>query len=159
MASLFALALAVIFSWYNYRVRSILTLEIAASKNAVEELEKRAGAPAAEGSGLSKKDIDFINTTLARRAFSWTSLLTDLEASLPGNVYLSRITPDFAKGAVNVTGVAGTLKDALDMVDMMGSSGRFKRVFMLKHSEEGKKGGSGGAVVFSLSAGYEGGTP
>lgn len=99
-----------------------------------------------------RKEVEFINDVIKRKTFSWTGLLTQLEASVPQGVHLIQISPDFPAGKVTITGRARAMKEVLAMVDAMSKSGGFRDVFLLRHSK-GKEEDAGG-VIFTVSAGY-----
>ncbi|MDH4196810.1 MAG: hypothetical protein OEW05_05330 [Candidatus Aminicenantes bacterium] len=40
--------------------------------------------------------VNLVNDAILRKRFSWTGLLSDLEASLPGRSYITSLTPGFA---------------------------------------------------------------
>lgn len=148
--------MAVIWAWWNidtYLMNSSHLKGIDEHRALLESLPKKK-ALSEDASNLKtlKRDVDFINSVIQKKAFSWTGLFGDLEASVPPNIYLTQISPDFGADKVTVIGVAESVSDALAMVEAMGRSQRFKDVFLLKHSEEKEKRAR--TVVFTLSAGY-----
>ncbi len=114
------------------------------------------GGKAAKGeaSRLDEKEAGFYDMLATRRAFSWTGLLNDLEKSVPRNVFIVQISPDFKERKIRVTGMAKSMNDVLRMIDMMGAA--FNDVFLLRHSEReaGAKGAGNGVMLFVIQAGY-----
>lgn len=157
-------AVALILSFYNIYEYKVVSGELKRYTDKVAEIEHRV---AEREPGLLKSlkvnaatvrgEVEFINGIIDRKSFMWSVLLSDLEAAVPTGVYLVSIKPDFANGAVNITGVARSLKVALRMVDSMGASKRFSDVYLLNHSR--KKSASGGRtkLFFDVTATYKDG--
>lgn len=56
----------------------------------IDEFESRLGRPA---SATAAEEVRFLNQVLARKQFSWTTLLLDMEAAMPRWVYLVSLAP------------------------------------------------------------------
>ncbi len=164
-----ALLLALLYSWHsadtylaNRRLLSLKNETFAAmeAKLGVTAGAVTAGAVTASGIKEIKKEVEFVNGIIVRESFSWTDLLTRLEATVPPNISIIRISPDFSGGTVKLSGAGKSMDDIFKFVAMLGESERFSDVFLLKHSEGGKEGRrrvkSGKAVLFDISAGYGG---
>ncbi|MBI5492850.1 MAG: PilN domain-containing protein [Deltaproteobacteria bacterium] len=153
LVSLALLAFSVLYTAHTFQSYRMNRLEIARSVERLSRAEAGAGAKQGESDPkLIKRDVEFINSFVSRKAFSWTGLLSGLEESVPDGVQILQISPDFRNSRINITGAAKGMKGVLAMVDSMGSSGHFKEVFLLKH-EEGKPSGAG-MVIFNIHASY-----
>ena len=72
------------------------------------ELESRLDRPEATA---KLNEIGFLNRLIARKNFSWTRLLADLETLVPNNVHLVTLAPEIgANGAITL------------QIDLMGRS-------------------------------------
>ncbi|MBI5234871.1 MAG: hypothetical protein HY886_01285 [Deltaproteobacteria bacterium] len=148
------LALSLLFTWGNidaYRTNGASITRLNAHLNLLEKKTAKQDHAALKpvDPKMLAKDIEFINELILRKTLSWTGLLTDLEAGVPRNVQILRISPVFEKSSVAVGGRAKKMSDVLAMVETMERAKRFKDVFLLKHSED-----KGGMVLFTVSAGY-----
>lgn len=76
------------------------------------------------------KRVEILNQILEQKAFSWTTLLNELESVVPKNVSLRSVQPDDRKGEVKLQGVALTLADLTALMTAMEHSGRFADVFL-----------------------------
>ena len=108
-----------------------------------------------------RTEVEFINGIIAEETFSWTALLTALEATLPKNVSIVQLTPEFADGIVTIAAMARSKEDVLEFVDALVGSKVFGEVFLLSHSEGDRvKGSSSGRsrgrerVFFEVSTLY-----
>jgi type IV pilus assembly protein PilN len=59
-------------------------------KKAEELMATRENAP-------TKQRSDFLNTLIARKAFSWTQVFTDLESIMPARVQVTALAPEVTK--------------------------------------------------------------
>lgn len=89
-----------------------------------------------------KTEVEFINGIIAEETFSWTALLTALEVTLPKNVSIVQLTPEFADGSVTIAAMARSKEDVLEFVDALVKSKVFGEVFLLSHSEGDRVKGS-----------------
>lgn len=163
-AAFAAFIVAIAFTWQNlatYRGNAAL-LENIGLRIQAREKTRHGGALGKQGKDLKplERDLELIGEVSARMGFSWISLMSDLEMSVPPGAHLVRIAPEFAAGKAKETGVkvtiqgsGRTISDALSMVEAMNRSKRFTDAFLLSHSG-GKDTGSADAVDFTISAGY-----
>ena len=88
-----------------------------------EQLQKRETAEFLE-------KVEFINSLIDHRTFSWTRLLNDLETLTPSNVYIASIRPKIQgrEVVVEILANAKTNQDAIDFVVQLESSDRFLEV-------------------------------
>jgi type IV pilus assembly protein PilN len=74
--------------------------EITSIQAQIQQEHRRAESATRDTSTIDlislSKESKFVNTQLAQRAFSWSELLDQLEAVLPGNVRITSISPQFA---------------------------------------------------------------
>ncbi len=160
--SLALFALSILYALYSFQIYRTNKLEIARYSERLSRAVRGTGASggggikAVEDLKLLKRDIEFINNLISKKSFSWTELLSGLEQSVPNDVHILQISPDFKNGKVAISGAARNMKNVFAMVDAMGASGNFKEVFLLKHAQENKPVGAGGAgmVMFNISASY-----
>jgi hypothetical protein len=82
---------------------------------------------------LIREQVIFANQLSEKRAFSWTRLLTDLEQSLPPNVSLGSIKPNFQDETVSVDGVAGRLQDLNAFIQTLQAHRGFQQAVIAKH--------------------------
>ena len=145
--------------------------EVARVKWRLARVEANARAEAVRSPGVTvrevkrlTKEVEYINDVIARETFSWTALLTGLEANVPEKVSIVQIRPDFGNMSVKVSGAAMSMGPILKFVDNLQGSAVFSDVFLLRHEEgEVKKGSSKkGAgrktfISFDISSRYLGG--
>jgi Tfp pilus assembly protein PilN len=95
----------------------------AEEKNLRQQLQKRETADFLE-------KVEFINSLIDLRTFSWTQLLNDLETLTPANVYIASIRPKIQgrEVVVEILANAKTNQDAIDFVAKLESSDRFLEV-------------------------------
>jgi type IV pilus assembly protein PilN len=163
MAAVGALFLAFVFTWYNADLYRLNLSQKARLSQQITRLEKAPGpevepVPAMTGNGLKLliDEVEYINSVIERETFSWTVLLTGLEASVPPNISIVQISPEFKNKTVMVSGMARSMNDVLKFVDELGRSKHFMDVFLLRHKETIVKKGTPGKrfVSFGISAKY-----
>ena len=106
----------------------------------------------------------FLNTLFARKSFSWTAVMMDLEKVLPMGVQVTSIEPVITKeGDVNIRlRVSGERDRAVQLVRNLETSQRFvsPRLANEAAQKQGSQSGSGmqatmpGAVEFDILSGY-----
>jgi Tfp pilus assembly protein PilN len=77
-----------------------------------------------------------------RRSFSWTTLLSRLEAVLPADVRLVSITPEPKEGILRlkIAAVSRTAEEGLALVGKLDARKEFSDVFLLSQSDAGDGG-------------------
>lgn len=78
------------------------------------------------------------NEIIDRRAFSWTELLTQLEATLPDDVRITTVQPRLDKGVFKV-GVIAEARRAADVaafIDALEKTGAFRNVVPLQQQTD-----------------------
>jgi Tfp pilus assembly protein PilN len=76
------------------------------------------------------------NAIIDRRAFSWTTLLTQLEATLPAEVRITTVQPRLDEGVFKValSTEAHRTEDVSDFIDALEKTGAFREVVPLRQS-------------------------
>jgi Tfp pilus assembly protein PilN len=101
------------------RYKTELNTAIKRDKN---EAEYRTNEAAVIRRGLDQKELAVVaaaakeaNNLIEQRTFSWTLLFNQLESTLPEDVMLTSINPDFAEGVTNVNlEIQGRSGDVID---------------------------------------------
>jgi type IV pilus assembly protein PilN len=106
----------------------------------------------------------FLNDVFARKSFSWTAVMMDLEKVLPPGVQVTSIEPVITKeGDVNIRlRVAGDRDKAVQLERNLETSQRFvspRLASEAAQTQEGNRGASGpqmvpGTVEFEIFSGY-----
>ncbi len=109
------------------------------------------------------REVAFANQLLAKRAFSWTRFLSDLEEAVPARVSISSVTLNFKDNTITLNGAAVTLKDLTALVASLEHHPAFKEVVLSQHrlQEDGTDHGTmvvrkerARTIDFSLSVAY-----
>jgi type IV pilus assembly protein PilN len=106
----------------------------------------------------------YLNAVFARKSFSWTAVLMDLEKVLPGGVQVTSIEPQITKeGDVNIRlRVSGDRERAVLLVRNLETSQRFLSPRLASEQAQTQEGNHGanalqlapGAVQFEILSGY-----
>ena len=107
----------------------------------VREQDRRVlGLAQAEGVDLSDAvlarlpgDVAFANELIAKRAFSWTRFLSDLEDAVPPGVSIQHIRLDFKGLVITLSGSALSLKDLTALVISLEDHRAFQDANLLQH--------------------------
>lgn len=103
---------------------------------------------------LLPKEVAFANQLIAKRGFSWTRFLSELEQSIPPRIAVNSIRLDPSNSVVHLTGSAGHLEDVTALTVMFQDHARFKDPVLGQHRDAGN-----GLVEFDLSLRYKSHTP
>ena len=93
------------------------------------------------------------NGIIDRRAFSWTDLFTQLEATLPDDVRITNVQPRVEKGIVKIGLIAESRRpeDLAAFIEALEDSQTFRNVVPLQqHADEG------GLIQLALEGDYSG---
>jgi hypothetical protein len=96
------------------------------------------------------KEVAFANQLIAKRGFSWTRFLSELEQSIPPRIAVNSIRLDPASSVVHLTGSALTLEDVTALTVTFQDHARFKDPVLGQHRDAGN-----GLVEFDLSLRYK----
>ncbi len=109
------------------------------------------------------REVSFANQVLAKQAFSWTRLLSDLEEAIPKRVSLGSVHLNFKDSTITLQGAARTLQDLTALVDDLENHPAFHNVMLSQHhfQEDLEKSAGGDPkkeplkfVSFSLTVDY-----
>jgi Tfp pilus assembly protein PilN len=137
-----ALALVVAFTIFNaMRLVSLSTRQAALGREAARDEARAAdlnARAAAVRRGIDPKALARVtnaaieaNALVDARAFSWTALFNDIEATLPADVMLTAISPTVDNGGamrVRFVAVGRTVEGIDTFIERLEQTGRFKRV-------------------------------
>jgi hypothetical protein len=166
------LSLFTIPSYFGLRaIESLTRLELEISNRAavvkgLEAQSKKLEKPAKSNVAITaeqNRELVAAGELIARRAFSWSQLLSDIERNLPPTVRVLRVSvaqiqPQERDGAIGGNEVAATLtievigkssQDVTAMINRFLESGRFKVFPLTKKPIEGTE-----EVEFSLKVDY-----
>ena len=124
--------------------RSESALGSHASQNETDAQKLRADA-ARIRLQIDQKELEAVsaaareaNGIIDRRAFSWTELLTQLEATLPADVRLTSVVPRLDEGVFKLTLTieARRAEDVDDFIEALEKTGAFHDVVPLRHNVE-----------------------
>src|SRR5438132_5510165 len=99
--------------------------------------------------GRLTAQVVFANDLIAKRAFSWTRFLSDLEATVPPRVSINSIRLDFKDAAIAIAGSALSLKDLTTFIISLEDHRAFKDATLLQHRVRDND-----IVEFSLTVRY-----
>jgi hypothetical protein len=99
---------------------------------------------------LLPKEVAFANQLIAKRGFSWTRFLSELEQSIPPRIAVNSIRLDPTNSVVHLTGSALNLEDVTALTVMFQDHARFKDPILGQHRDVGN-----GLVEFDLSLRYK----
>ena len=100
--------------------------------------------------GRLTAQVVFANDLIAKRAFSWTRFLSDLEATVPPRVSINSIRLDFKDAVIAIAGSALSLKDLTTFIISLEDHRAFKDAQLLHH-----RVGDNDVVEFTLTVRYQ----
>jgi Tfp pilus assembly protein PilN len=140
LAAAVALLLLAVTAWQVARVvrlsRTKTELNAAISRD-TSEIDQRTREAEQIRRGLNQAELAAVataakeaNTLIAQRTFSWTGLFNQLEATLPDDVMLTSVHPEFKDGATVINlDVQGRRSDEIDAFwDRLEKTGSFRNV-------------------------------
>ena len=142
-------AAAVVIAFTLFNVFRLITLagsqsRLGAHASEAEEQARTLRAEAARiRTQIDQKELEAVsaaareaNGIIDRRAFSWTDLLTQLEATLPANVRITAIQPRTDKGGtmIGIAGVARRAEDVANFIEALEGTGAFRNVVPLQQN-------------------------
>ena len=140
VAGLVALVLLAITAWQVVRVVRLSRYKTelnAAIKRDRNEAEYRTKEAASVRRGLDQKELAVVsqaakeaNLLIEQRTFSWTQLFNHLEATLPEDVMLVSVRPEFEEGETHVSlDLQGRESDDIDTFwDSLEKTGAFRDI-------------------------------
>jgi hypothetical protein len=84
-------------------------------------------------------EVSFTNQMVAKRAFSWTRFLRDLEEAVPPRVSIGSVGLSFKDGVstISLTGSALALRDLTALVNGLEGHSAFRQVVLSHHQTQG----------------------
>ena len=98
----------------------------------------------------------FLNTLIARKAFSWTQVFAELEKMMPPRLHVVSITPDLSADnrlEVHLRVVSDSSEPAIELVKRMEDSPHFHRAEIVEQTVQ-PQSQAGGGVQFEIVAQY-----
>src|SRR5437660_7055174 len=140
---LLSLAFIGLFAWDYQRFQEVQAETGVAEQALVRarDQDRRLQADGrAEGLDLSDpalqrmaKDVAFANQLIAKRAFSWTHFLGDLEEAIPPRVAISSVRLDIKESAIALNGTASSLKDLTALIISLEDHHAFHDAVLAQH--------------------------
>ena len=96
------------------------------------------------------RDVAFANQVIARRAFSWTHFLHDLEDAVPGGIAIHNIKIDVKTSAIALGGDALGLKELTALIISLEDHPAFNQAVLGQHHTR-----DNGQVEFALTVRYQ----
>jgi type IV pilus assembly protein PilN len=96
------------------------------------------------------REVAFANQLIARRAFSWTHFLHDLEDAVPGGIAIHNIKVDVKASSIALGGTALGLKDLTAFIIRLEDHPAFKQAVLGQHRTL-----KNGHVEFGLTVRYQ----
>jgi Tfp pilus assembly protein PilN len=103
-----------------------------------------------------EKQVGVFNQILEASAFSWTTLLAELERSVPPTVSLSEIHPELATGKVMLRGKARSFEDLSLLLRGLEERTMFRDVYLLRQTDRRALPGGPNGLEFAVSLMYQG---
>lgn len=115
---------------------------------------------------LVQGKVAFANLLAAKRAFSWTRMLSELEDTVPEHLSISSVKLDVQQSGIVIDGVARTLQDVNLFVQALQQHRAFHKAVLAKHEAQKGRDGRDPATIdaggngprqgfeFSLAVGY-----
>ena len=157
---LVSLLLVGLIAWNVREARAIRTqaMKVEQALARVQEQDRQVQLRAQmEGVDLSDPamvrlatQVVFANDLIAKRTFSWTRFLSDLEATVPPRVSINSIRLDFKDAVIAIAGSALSLKDLTTFIISLEDNRAFKDANLLQHRVRDDD-----VVEFSLTVRYQ----
>ena len=126
--------------------------KIVSTQREVDDLQKQTALLAKRAKEIEialtpdqKKDLKYAHALVDRKQFSWARLFSDLEASLPGNVRVTRILVkevrmqgDRAVADLDLVVASKTPTNVTEMIQEMETQGVFSAVLVAQNPQRGK---------------------
>lgn len=96
------------------------------------------------------KEVDFANQLIAKRGFSWTRFLAEIEQAIPARIAINSIRLDQTNSVVHLMGSALNLEAVTALTVTFQDHPRFKDPVLGQHRD-----GGNGVVEFDLSLRYK----
>ena len=101
------------------------------------------------------KHIAFVKQLRERVGFSWTQLLSDLEAAVPSNISMDGISLEEKTQTIQLHGSAHSLEDLNRLIHQLEKHTAFEHVLLGQHATKNQKDSNKeNFVVFSMKVTY-----
>lgn len=140
---LLSLAFVALFVWDFQRLHEVMADTEFAEQGLgrARDQDNRLQAEArAEGLDLSDAAVDgmakqvaFANQLIAKRAFSWTHFLSDLEEAVPPHIAINNVRLDAKESSIALGGAASSLKDLTALIIGLEDHPAFEDVALMQH--------------------------
>lgn len=150
------LLFAAFSGWYNARLdrQKINELRTKIAERDHERAAAEATLNRPENRSIRDKS-QYLNALIARKAFSWTRALQDLERVMPPHLHLVSIKPDLNEDnqlAIKMVVAGESRQQALQLIQRMEESRTFRQTAIGTESQS--RDASGDSVKFEISALY-----
>ena len=131
----------------------------ARAAEAEREAERLRAEAARIRTQINQKELEIVsaaareaNDIIDRRAFSWTELLTQLEATLPDDVRITTVQPRLDRGVfkIGLIAEARRAEDVAAFIEALEKTGAFKNVVPLQQQTD-----DAGLIRVALEGSYE----
>jgi len=127
-------------------------LDDAGSRHAAAAKEqRRLQAEVRKVQQAQQAEVDVVNRIIFQKSFSWTGFFSELEASLPGSVYITSLSPSFSGErtvTLKVKVVSSGLDDLLAFLNNLNA-----RKFTYRFESESRE--EAGQLISEISLNYE----
>ena len=150
------LVFAALSGWYNARLDRQKIRDLRAK--IAERDQERANAEALLNRPENRTIRDksqYLNALIARKAFSWTRALEDLERVMPARLHLVSIRPELNEDnqlAIKMQVAGDSREQALELVKRMEESKTFRQTEIFSETQNAQPGSD--SVKFEISALY-----
>ncbi|PJA78576.1 MAG: hypothetical protein CO149_03250 [Nitrospirae bacterium CG_4_9_14_3_um_filter_51_5] len=160
-----ALTLTATFWWLGNSLHQqidALEEQAATVETANEQLVSEAKAAGLDLSYQAIRSIPpqviFVKQVRERVGFSWTQLLTDLEAAIPPDITINSVSLDEKTDTILLQGSAASLPDLNRLIHQLEKHAAFENVLLSQHATKTTKEEQGiSHSVFSLTVTYDSG--
>jgi type IV pilus assembly protein PilN len=158
--ALVALVLVVwiVASWHSASEIAAKNDELRARIQSLQDEKKKNQAvlELPENRGTREKAI-FVNALIARKAFSWTRVFTDLEKIMPPRVHLVSIRPEVKDDrlSVHITVGGDSRERALELVHNLETAPRFTDAHLTAENTQATPAQNGDTIQFEITAFYQ----
>jgi len=99
--------------------------------------------------------VTFVKQIRERVGFSWTQLLTDLEAAIPPHITMNSVSLDEKNDTILLQGSATSLADLNRLIHQLDKHAAFQNAMLSQHANKNTKEEQGDSlIVFSLKVSY-----
>ena len=102
------------------------------------------------------QQISFVKQVRERVGFSWTQLLTDLEAAVPKRLMMSTVSLDEKTNTVLLNGSTPSLQKLNQLIHQLEKHHAFYDVILTQHAKKKKNDSAQQSyIVFSMKVSYD----